>query len=67
MQVGLAEASVALFRLAHRQGDDQAAASHIQAAVGHYSEFGALFLGGCVISWMPGCSSIHATSTLHSQ
>eukprot|EP00775_Hariotina_reticulata_P010991 gene10991-11145_t len=34
--VGLAEASVAMYRLAHGQGDDQAAAAHIQAAVSYY-------------------------------
>eukprot|EP00882_Tetradesmus_deserticola_P016825 GHRQ01017991.1.p1 GENE.GHRQ01017991.1~~GHRQ01017991.1.p1 ORF type:complete len:130 (+),score=51.26 GHRQ01017991.1:531-920(+) len=34
--VGLAEASVAVARLATRQGDQAAAAAHINAAVGYY-------------------------------
>jgi hypothetical protein len=37
--VGLAEASVAMAKLTKRQGDQAAAAAHINAAVGHYSEY----------------------------
>lgn len=38
LQVGLAEAGVAMAKLAARQGDQAAAATHIAAALGHYSE-----------------------------
>jgi hypothetical protein len=39
LQVGLAEAGVAMAKLAARQGDEAGAASHIAAALGHYSEY----------------------------
>lgn len=38
LQVGLAEAAVAMAKLAARQRDSAAAATHIAAALGHYSE-----------------------------
>lgn len=38
VQVGLAEAAVAMGKLARRQGDAAAAATHFTAAVGHYSK-----------------------------
>lgn len=38
LQVGLAEAGVAMAKLAARQGDQVAAATHVAAALGHYSE-----------------------------
>lgn len=38
LQVGLAEAGVAMAKLAARQGDEAGAASHVAAALGHYSE-----------------------------
>lgn len=36
--MGLGEAGVTLAKLSSRQGDQAAAAAHITAAVGHYSE-----------------------------
>ena len=39
LQVGLAEAAVAMAKLAARQGDSAAAGTHLAAALGHYSKY----------------------------
>jgi hypothetical protein len=46
-QVGLAEAAVAMAKLASRQGDSAAAASHLAAALGHYSKHRAITHRAC--------------------